>query len=195
MFSMRLRRNEIAKVILKGLFYGGAIAIASTSPYFIPRILPKIIKYARYQKKRREIEKRKFYNAFYNLKRQGLIEMEYQGKQIHIRLTEEGKKKCGRFQVDDLEIKKPLRWDKKWRVLIFDVSEKHRIKREALRGKLKELGLYPLQKSVWVCPYDFFREMDMLRRFFGLKDREMKIITASNIENDKEIRTFFDLKS
>ncbi len=190
----RVKRHEITNAILKGLFYGGAIAIASTSPFFLPRILPRIIKYARYQKKKRENEKKGFYNAFYKLKNQGLIEMEYRNKQLYISLTEEGRKRCGKFQVDDLKIKKPLRWDKKWRILIFDIKEKNRVKREALRGKIKELGLYPLQKSVWVCPYDFFKEMDTLRRFFGLKDKEMKIITASEIENDAEIRTFFGIK-
>ncbi len=191
---MRSKRNEVAKIILKGLFWGGAIAIASTSPFFFPRVLPKIIKYAKYQKKKKEIEKRKFYNAFYNLKKQGLVKMEYKGKQLYISLTEEGRKQCGKYQIDDLKIKKPLRWDKKWRVLIFDIGEKYKMKREALRGKLKELGLFPLQKSVWVCPYDFFGEMDILRRFFGLKHKEMKIITASEIESDREIKTFFGLK-
>ncbi len=190
----KAKRHEIASIILKGLFYGGAIAIASTSPFFLPRILPRIIKYARYQKKKKENEKKRFYNAFYKLKNQGLIEMEYRGKQLYISLTKEGRKKCGKFQVDDLKIKKPLRWDKKWRILIFDIKEKNRVKREALRGKIKQLGLFQLQKSVWVCPYEFFREMDTLRQFFGLKDREMKIITASEIENDAEIRTFFGIK-
>ena len=87
-----------------------------------------------------------------------------------------------------------MRWDKKWRILIFDIKEKNKIKREALRGKIKQLGLYPLQKSVWVCPYKFFKEMDMLRRFFGLQKDEMKTITASEIEDDKNIRSFFGLK-
>jgi CRISPR-associated endonuclease Cas2 len=92
-----------------------------------------------------------------------------------------------------LEIKKPRKWDQKWRILIFDIQDKHKVKREALRGKLKELGLYRLQKSVWVCPYDFFQEMDFLREFFGLKYREMRIITASEIENDEEIKAFFEI--
>jgi hypothetical protein len=188
------KRHEIANIILKGLFYGGAIAIASTSPFFIPQILPRIIKYAKYQKRKKENETRKFYNAFYKLKKQGMIKMEYRGKQLYVSLTKEGRKKCGRFQIDDLKIKKPLRWDKKWRILIFDIKEKNKIKREALRGKIKQLGLFQLQKSVWVCPYDFFKEINILRRFFGLKDKEMKTITASEIENDAEIRTFFGIK-
>lgn len=157
------KKGEMIKIILKGILYAGGITIALTSPYFIPRILPKIIRYARYKKKMEEIQKRRFYNAFRYLKNKGLLEMEYRGKQVYISLTPEGKKFCGRYQIDDLKIKKPLRWDKKWRVLIFDISEKNKIKRESLRGKLKELGLYPLQKSVWVCPYEFYKEMDMLR--------------------------------
>ncbi len=187
-------KGEVARIILKGIFLAGGIAIASTSPYFATQILPEIIKYARYKKKKKEIEEKKFYNAFYKLKRQGLVNMQYRGKQLYISLTPEGKKEVGKYQIDDLKIKKPLRWDKKWRILIFDIKEKNKVKREALRGKLKELGLYPLQKSVWVCPYEFFREMDMLRRFFGLKGDEMKVITASEIEGDKAIRTFFGLK-
>lgn len=191
---MRSRRNEITKIILKGLFFGGAIVIASTSSAFFPKILPKLIKYARYRKKRNEIEKKKFYNAFNRLRKQRLIEMKYQGKQLYIRLTKEGRKNCGRFQIDDLKIKKPFRWDKKWRILIFDISEKNKVKREALRGKLKDLGLYQLQKSVWVCPYDFFKEMDLLRKFFGLKTKEMTIISANSIEEDQMIRSHFGLK-
>jgi CRISPR/Cas system-associated endoribonuclease Cas2 len=187
-------KKEITKIILKGILLAGGIAVASTSPYFVSRVLPKVIKYARYRQKQKALEKKKFYNVFYRLKKEGFIKMEYRGKQLYINLTEEGKEKVGKYQIDDLKIKKPLRWDKKWRVLIFDVEEKNRIKREALRGKLKELRLYQLQKSVWVCPYDFFKEMDMLRRFFGLKNFEMKIITASEIEDDGNIKTFFGLK-
>lgn len=188
------KRHELANIILKGLLYGGAITIAATSPSFIPKILPRLIKYAKYKKRKKENERRNFYDAFYRLKKQGLIKMEYQGKQLYISLTQEGKKRCGRFQIDDLKIRKPLRWDKKWRVLIFDIKEKSKIKREALRGKIKQLGLFQLQKSVWVCPYDFFKEMETLRRFFGLKNKEMKIITATEIENDVEIRNFFGIK-
>ncbi len=139
---MRSRRNEITKVILKGLFYGGAIVIASTSPTFFPRILPKLIKYARYRKKMKEIEKKKFYNAFNRLRNQGLIDMQYRGKQLYIRLTEEGRKNCGKFQIDDLKIKKPFHLDKKWRVLIFDISEKNKIKRAGIiPASKKRLGL------------------------------------------------------
>jgi DNA-binding transcriptional regulator PaaX len=190
---MRATRGEIAKIILKGLLIGGGIAIASTSPTFLVRILPKLIKYSRYRKKQKEIEWKRFYNSFHNLEKQGLVEMEYKGKQLYVSLTKEGKKKAGRYQIDNLRIKKPLYWDRKWRVLIFDIEEKNKIKREALRGKLKELKLYPLQKSVWVCPYNFDKEMKILKQFFGFAEKEMKIIIATEIENDKDLKNYFGL--
>ena len=122
-----------------------------------------------------------------------MINATYSGKQLYISLSKEGKALAGKYQIDDLNIAKPKRWDQKWRVLIFDIPDKHKVKREALRGKLKELNLYQLQKSVWVCPYNFEKEVEVLRNFFAFTKSEMKIITASQIQDDMEVKTFFKL--
>jgi len=189
-----MKKGDAVKIILKGLLYGGGfVALSIASPTFPARIFPQLIKWARYELKKKQYKKRKFYNAFYYLKQQGMINMEYEGKQLYISLTKEGKAKAGKYQIDDLKIEKPKRWDRLWRILIFDIEDKHKIKREVLRGKLKELRLFQLQKSVWVCPYSFQREADLLRNFLGLKNREMKIITASGIEDDQELRRHFNL--
>lgn len=185
---------EITKIIIKGILISGGIAIAATNPYFGVRILPKILKYAQYKLKHRK-QKASFQSTFSRLKNKGLIQMEYRGRQIYISLTEEGREFAGKYDIDDLEIKKPKKWDKKWRILIFDVDERQRIKREALRGKIKELGLYQLQKSVWVCPYEFQKEIEILRTFFGFKHDEMRVIVASKIENDRVVRGFFSLNT
>lgn len=187
-----MKKKEIGSVILKGILASGGIVIAATSPYFLSRALPKIFKYAKYElKKRKKLDN--FKRSFYYLKSQDMIRIEDRGGQIHISLTEEGKKKAGKYQIDDLRIKKAKKWDGKWRVLIFDIKEQHKIKREALRGKIKELGLYQLQESVWVCPYEFQKEMDVLRKFFVLNQDDMKVITASEIENDGKIKKFFGI--
>jgi CRISPR/Cas system-associated endoribonuclease Cas2 len=182
--------KEIGKIILKGMLISGGIAVAATSPYFVSRALPKIIKAAKYELKRRRNIKN-FQRSFYYLKSQDMIKIEDRGGQIYISLTAKGKKKAGRYNIDELEIKKPKKWDGKWRLLIFDIPNKHKIKREALRGKIKELGLYQLQKSVWVCPYNFHKEMEILRHFFFLKKDEMKAIIATVIEDDEKIKAFF----
>lgn len=137
----------------------------------------------------------KFSNAFCYLRRRELIRVRYIGQQMYFSLTNKGKKLAGKYSlIDKLKIKKQKVWDKKWRILIFDIKDKQKVKREALRGKLKELDMCQLQKSVWVYPYDFKNEMSLLREFFGMENSEMKLITAAEIENDADLREFYHLK-
>jgi len=90
-----------------------------------------------------------------------------------------------------LQIKKPKHWDHKWWIVIFDIAHTNRIKREALRGLLKRLDFYQLQKSVWVCPYDCRDEVEVLKDFFGLTDKEIRLIVASDIGADSFLRNIF----
>ena len=62
-------RSEIVKDILKALLVTGAITIAATSPYFIVNILKSRKNFKKYPKK-------KVHDTFYNLRKQGLIEIE-----------------------------------------------------------------------------------------------------------------------
>jgi DNA-binding transcriptional regulator PaaX len=190
---MRHRKGkEITRIILKGILIAGVISIASTSPYFVSKALPRLVKYARYKLKKGKKDK-KLYNAFYYLRSKGMINVENKGGQIYISLTKEGKKIAGKYQIDDMQIEKPEKWDGKWRILIFDIKDKQKIKREALRGKIIQLGFFQLQKSVWVYPYNFQIEIVLLRSFFNLTNDEMKIVTASEIEDDKKIKIHFNL--
>jgi len=190
------------KVVLKVLLVTGAVAVAASSPMFGAVLVREFKKEmrrknrlkAKYQNpQKEEYPKEKIQSAFYYLKRSGMINIEYRGPQMYISLTEKGVKRAGKHQINDLKIIKSEKWDQKWRILIFDISDKHKSKREALRGKLKQLGLFQLQKSVWVCPYEFRDVVKILREFFGLTDDEMKVIAASEIENDRRIRNYFKL--
>lgn len=177
-------RSEIIKDIFKGLAVAGAVCIAASSPYFAANIWNNFNKQKKYKPK-------KVYDAFYNLKRQGYISIEKKNHQIYISLTVEGRKKAGRFQIGSLKINKPKKWDKKWRIVIFDIAHLKNLQRNAFRGKLKELGFLQLQKSVWVHPFPCEDEIFLLRDFFGLSQKEIRLITAENIENDNFLRKAF----
>ena len=41
-------------------------------------------------------------------------------------LTDKGKNKAITFKIDSMEIKKPKQWDNKWRIVLFDIPEKHK---------------------------------------------------------------------
>jgi len=182
--------QNITKNIIKGVFLAGGIVIAATDPKFGYKILPKLAKYIAYKIKNKK-DKKKIYDTFYYLKKKDLLNFEDRNGQLHISLTEEGKKKAGKYQIDDLEIKKPKKWDEKWRILIFDIENRKNIKREALRGKIKDLKLFQLQKSVWIYPYDFKQEIDLLRNFFRLSKREMKMIVACEVEEADMLKKIF----
>jgi len=186
-YYFRKPKSEIVKDVLSWLVITGAIYIAAGSPYFILNLMKGFKKGKKYGKK-------KVYDVFYKLQKEGCIDIQERNHQIYITLTKKGRKRAGRFQIDSLKINKPKRWDGKWRLVIFDIAQLQRLKRNAFRGKLKELGFYPLQKSVWICPYKCRDEVELLREFFGLNKKEVRLITAENIEDDNYLRKIFKLK-
>ncbi|MDI6603072.1 MAG: hypothetical protein QME57_03080 [Patescibacteria group bacterium] len=179
-------KSEIVKDVLIWLLIAGTVYIAASSPYFIRNLLENYKKWKRYPRK-------KVYDTFYSLRKQRCIKIEKKGHQIYISLTEKGKKKAGMFQIDSLKIKRPEKWDRKWRLVVFDISELKKIYREAFRGKLKELGFYPLQKSVWVHPFDCRAEVELLREFFGLSEKEIRLIVAEDIGDDSKLKEILKL--
>jgi len=183
---MARSRKEISKKILNRLLISGAIIIAAQSPYFWLNFYKNIFS-------GRPIFKKKIRDTFYNLKKRGLITIEKKNRNLYMFLTEEGKKEAGKYQINDLEIKRPKKWDKKWRLIIFDIPENFKIKRDLFRGKIKELGFYQLQKSVWAYPYPCEKEINILKGFLGFRDKNLIILTVEKIENSENLRKFFNL--
>lgn len=188
-YYLKKPKVSIAQDILLGIALAGAIIIAGNSPYFVPRLIRS---YFRWRKRAKQ--QRAFQNAFYRLRRLGYIKTEQQGRQIYISLTEEGRRKAGRFQINHLKVNRPKRWDRRWRILLFDIEELHKSKREALRGILKELNFYPLQKSVWVHAFSCRDEVELLKDFFGLTSKHIRLIEVSSLDGaEEDMKRFFNM--
>ena len=181
-------RSEIVKDVLSWLALAGMIYIAASSPYFVWNLMRNYKRWLKYKKKSKNL-----YNTFWRLQKQGCIKMEKKNHQIYISLTQKGKKLAGWLQIDALEIKRPKKWDGKYRIVIFDITQLKKFYREALRGKLKELGFYRLQDSVWICPFDCKDEIELLREFFGLSHKEMRLVVAEDIGPDDWLRKIFKI--
>lgn len=167
-YYLKKPKGEIVKDILLWLLIAGGIVIGGGAPI-------KLFFNSNQSKKRNRQSAR---NAFARLKKQGAILVEKSGHDYCITLTKEGKKKAGWLQINDLKISKPQKWDGKWRLLLFDVEQEERWRRDALRSFLTRLGCVLLQKSVWVHPYDCRSEIDVLREFLGLDERHLKYVEA-----------------
>lgn len=113
---------------------------------------------------------------------------------VRLVLRERGKKKTLAYNLDTMEIKKPKRWDGLWQLVIFDIPEDKKKSRDALARKLRQLGFLPLQKSVFVYPYECRDEINFIVEIFELKPY-VRYIVANEIDVNHELRTKFNLSS
>ncbi|MDP2934347.1 MAG: hypothetical protein Q8N59_01065 [bacterium] len=72
---------------------------------------------------------------------------------------------------------RPIRKDGKWQMIIFDIPEKLKKRRDYLRDGLTRLKYRKLQQSVWICPYDVFRETKELIEYFKLEPFVITLLT------------------
>lgn len=90
------------------------------------------------------LKKNSLGQALRRLRLNGYVDLEQYNKELMIKLTNTGK--------IEADLRKALfdeKWDGKWRVVIFDIPEKHKRARDLLRSKLKTWGFVSWQKSVW----------------------------------------------
>ncbi len=132
------------------------------------------------------------YGGMNTLRRNGLVEMRETPQGTEARITDQGRTQILKYQLGNLQIEIPPKWDKKWRLVFFDVEEMNRSRRNRFRELLLGLGLKPLQRSVFVYPHPCHKEMKFIREVIGVP-HGVKLVTAEEIENDEELRVIFKL--
>lgn len=108
-------------------------------------------------------------------------------------LTEKGERWLRGQQYKNWKIKKPVRWDKKWRVLVFDIPERRKNIRDKIRRTICDIGFYLLQDSVWIYPYPCEDLVTLLKADFKI-GKELLYFVVEEIEYDKELLVAFGLK-
>jgi DNA-binding transcriptional regulator PaaX len=178
--------GEIQQKVLLLLLSGLALGLSGS-----PRRYFQILESAAREWK--EIERRALRRAIKRLYESKLID-EKQNKDgsITIFLNENGKKKALTFQLDEMKIKKPKNWDRKWRIVLFDIPESRKGIREILRYHLKRLRFYEFQKSVFVHPYDCRDEIDYLIEFYDIR-KFVRFMIADSIDNELHLKEHFGL--
>jgi len=183
---MSERKGEIQRKILLLLLGGLALGL-SGSPRQSFRTLDKISKE---WKAINEQQLRRSIRALYESK---LVE-EKQNKDgtITLILSEKGKRKALTYNIDEMQIKTPERWDGKWRIVLFDIPEIIKGSREIMRFYLKNLEFYEFQKSVFVHPFDCQNEIEYIVENFQLR-KFVRFIIADSIDNELHLKKHFKL--
>lgn len=183
---MRKLRNKTKKKLL--LLLAGGVSIGlSRSPkkaQYIIRQIPKAL---------RDFDKEHLHKLVKEFHHERLVDYkENNDGTVSIILTADGKSHSLRYSLDNLEIPVPSHWDKKWRLVLFDIPEKKRKGRDALRLKLRELGFYEWQKSAFIYPYPCEKEINFVVEVFDIRSY-VRYAELSSLTNEAELKIKFKL--
>ncbi|HXK41067.1 MAG TPA: CRISPR-associated endonuclease Cas2 [Candidatus Paceibacterota bacterium] len=190
---MKSRKNNKILKVLKAIGIGGMVLMALSHPAGGAAAI-KWVNGAS-DRKKFKIQRAEFLKALWYLKKRKYVEVLEQNNQfIKIKISGSGIERIRRFDFDNLRIEPMRKWDKRWRIVLFDIPDTKKVAREALRRKLKELGFQRLQKSVFVCPWECVDEIIFLRKFFEIEPY-VSIILAEAIDNEAAVYRKFDLST
>ena len=125
-------------------------------------------------------------NTLSRLKSRGLIARSGSRKKAVWRITKPGRQHFKAKFLDESALPPD---DGKIRLVVFDVPEKERGKRDWLRTRLLTCEYSPFQKSVWIHPFECKKELDLISEYLGMSPYTMMF--AAKIENDRVLRRYF----
>lgn len=181
------KRGYIRMALLASVAVSGTILVAAAAPKIFGALesVPAI-KRARLKYQAKTVLGR--------LAVQGLVTFEQHGGKKFARITDAGRNMLAiEEQKANLSLEKRKRkWDRRWRVIIFDIPERRRKTRDQLRKTMKDLSFVRLQDSVWVFPFDCEDFVALLKADLRIGAAVLYMI-VEQIENDKHLRAHFGL--
>ncbi|MEK9172003.1 MAG: CRISPR-associated endonuclease Cas2 [Patescibacteria group bacterium] len=184
----RKRNVAFRNMILRSLAIAGIVSVAIIAPK-MTRLLKQLDRPA----KNRERLYQRISQAVSRLEQSGLITTSGERGNRRIQITERGKTMLDDLEFKEYTIPEQAFWDGKWRVLVFDMTEKRRSTRDKLRRLLQGTGFVRLQDSVWVYPYPCDEFISLARAHLKSGVGEMRAFVAEAIESDKILREHFHL--
>ena len=141
----------------------------------------------------REVERRSLYRAIRSVYESRLINCkENADGTTSLVLSKNGKEEIITYELEKMEIPEPEKWDRKWRIVIFDIPEELKKTRDVLRARLKQIGMAELQKSVFVNPYPCEKEVGFLTELYEVRPH-VRFILAESVDNELHLKHKFEL--
>ncbi len=180
------RLRAFQQGLLVAVAVGGVMLLAATAPNAMRLLqyMPGYKKGARFNYQAK--------TALGRLAKKGLITFEERGGKRYARITEAGENILALASMQDKAKQKPKRWDRRWRLVIFDIPERRRSIRNQLRSFMSEYGFVRLQDSVWIYPYDCEDLIALAKANFRI-GADVLYMIVEQLERDKYLREHFGL--
>ncbi|KKW47967.1 MAG: Phenylacetic acid-responsive transcriptional repressor [Candidatus Kaiserbacteria bacterium GW2011_GWA2_58_9] len=184
LFDIRTGKELLVALLLGG----GMLTLMGTAPWLLAAGIPAAMMLKDSPKNRRKLS----YSWWYAKKRKYISAVPRSGKTL-IELTEEGKRVAAMhlLKMRAHQASRPKTWDRKWRLILFDVSMEDHLKRNAFRHLIKRLGAIKLQQSVWIYPHDCSEEISFLVKVLGFDERQVRVVVAETIGDDRAFRRHY----
>lgn len=179
------RLGDFQKAMLMAVVLGGVVLVAATIPNAarLLRFFPGFKKGARFNYKAKSVLGR--------LAEKGCIEFVEENGKRRARITEKGEQML-QLETEKTAIAKKRKWDRRWRLVIFDIPERRKNVRTKIRRFMQEYGFVRLQDSVWVYPHDCEDLVALMKVNFRI-GADVLYLIVEKIEHDKHLREHFAL--
>jgi DNA-binding transcriptional regulator PaaX len=144
-----------------------------------------------------KIKKADYVKIIRELKRQGLVDITNKQDLMSFTITPAGIYRLQQVIINEIEIPKPKPWDKKWRLVTYDVPVRQSKERAYFTAQLQKLGFVMLQKSLWAYPFPCFEKVEQLAGHYNLARyiTFLEVDRLDDISSQKLVRRFSDLLS
>jgi len=179
------RLGTLQQAMLTAVVLGGVVLVAATIPNAaqLLRFFPGFKKGARFNYKAKSVLGR--------LVDKGCIVFVEEDGKRYARITGKGEQML-QFETEKTAMGKKRRWDRRWRIVIFDIPERRKSVRSKLRRYMQEYGFVRLQDSVWVYPYDCEDLIALVKANFHI-GADVLYMIVERLEHDKHLREHFAL--
>ena len=177
------RTGKVIITVLKVIGVAGVISAALVAPNILQLMRPIL---------RNRYSRRSVNRVLRVLDERGWIVYRKHGENVEIYLTKRGLAEFHLYELMERKITRPKRWDGKWHILIFDISERKKYIREKIREILKTLEFQRLQDSVWIHPFECEKILELLRTKYRVRSDALYLL-VDRLENDRWLRKFYNL--
>ena len=137
----------------------------------------------------RKLTKKAYYSILSQMQVAGTVSVVEKNNQRFVKITSKGQLE---LLIQKAKMPKSEKWDGKWRLVLFDIPEKSKDKRDKLRRLLKSNNYFKLQASVFISPHALNGEALEYLNKSGLIEY-IRILRVEQIDNDTKLKKHFKL--
>ena len=174
-------KSAIIDGLLKLIALGGITATALLAPNAV-QIFDKPLKkyFAKLDERERQ---RELQRAIAYMKHYRLITENYEHG---LAISSKAKDRLIKSNIREIAIKTPKKWDRKWRIIFFDIPEPRKSSRDAFAAKIRSLGFKVMQRSVFVHPFSCREQVKTIAEYYGVA-RYVTYIVTDHLDNEKAL--------